>query len=97
LGLPIPVTTSWKPWMRRWHGSRRGSLAVARKLSAPIPRLALRPSEAAASIGVGEDYFTEHVRPELRLVRRGRKKLIPLAELERWVGENAELVLGQDK
>lgn len=64
--------------------------AVSRKLPAPIPRLALTPPEAAAAIGVGEDFFTEHVRPELQLIRRGRKVLVPVAELERWMGANAE-------
>jgi hypothetical protein len=38
---------------------------MARKLAAPIPRVALTPPEAAAAIGVGEDFFTVHVRPEL--------------------------------
>lgn len=63
---------------------------MARKMEAPIPRFALTPSEAAASIGCGEDFFTENVRPHLKLVRRGRKVLVPCAELERWVRENAE-------
>lgn len=63
---------------------------MSRKLATPIPRLALTPPEAAASIGVGEDFFTEHVRPELRLVRRGRKVLVPVPELERWVEQNTE-------
>jgi hypothetical protein len=61
-----------------------------KKIAAPVPRYALTPAEAAASIGVGEDFFTEHVRPHLRLVRRGRKVLVPCPELERWIRENAE-------
>jgi len=64
---------------------------VAKKLAASIPRIALTPAEAAASIGVGPDYFDEHVAPYLRLIRRGRKRLVPIAELERWVAENAEM------
>lgn len=68
-------------------------LSMARKRSAPIPRIALTPPEAAAAIGVGEDFFTEHVRPHLRLVRRGRKVLVPVTELELWVHANAESVL----
>jgi excisionase family DNA binding protein len=68
---------------------------MARKLDAPIPRVALTPPEAAASIGVGEDFFTEHVRPELRLIRRGRKILIPVAELQRWLAENGEIILDE--
>lgn len=32
--------------------------------------------------------------PELRVVRRGRKRIIPFAELERWLDRNASAVLG---
>ena len=65
-----------------------------KKLGAPIPRVALTVPEAAASIGVGVDFFDQHVRPDLRVIRRGSKRLIPVAELERWAEENAEKVLG---
>ena len=40
------------------------------------------------------DFFNAHIRPELRMVRRETKRLIPVAELERWAAENAERVLG---
>jgi hypothetical protein len=63
---------------------------VARKLPASIPRIALTPAEAAAAIGVGPDFFEANVAPELRLVRRGRKRLVAVSELERWMAENAE-------
>jgi excisionase family DNA binding protein len=53
------------------------------------PRLALSPDEAAAVLGVSRDYFDEHILPELRIVRRGRRILIPLAELERWLDRSA--------
>jgi len=62
---------------------------MARKLATSIPRIALTPPEAAAAIGVGPDFFDENVAPELRLVRRGRKRLVPVSELERWMAENA--------
>jgi excisionase family DNA binding protein len=65
---------------------------VARKLERPIPAIALTPPEAAAAIGVGETFFEEHVRQELRLIRKGRKVLIPVAELERWTEANAAAV-----
>jgi hypothetical protein len=64
---------------------------VAKKLPASVPRIALTPSEAAAAIGVGPDFFDANVAPHLRLVRRGRKRLVPVRELERWVSENAEV------
>jgi hypothetical protein len=63
---------------------------VAKKLAAGIPRIALTPPEAAASIGVGPDFFDEYVAPELRIVRRGRKRLVPVQELEQWIARNAE-------
>lgn len=68
---------------------------MARKLAASIPRIALTPAEAAAAIGVGPDFFDEKVAPDLRLIRRGRKRLVPVTELERWTAENAERVLGE--
>jgi excisionase family DNA binding protein len=49
------------------------------------PRLALSPDEAAALLGVSRDYFDEHVIAELRIVRRGRRILVSVAELERWL------------
>jgi hypothetical protein len=64
-----------------------------KKLAASVPRIALTPPEAAAAIGVGPDFFDANVAPELRLVRRGRKRLVPVSELERWMAENAEQVL----
>jgi excisionase family DNA binding protein len=55
--------------------------------------LAFSKAEASAALGVSVDFFEEHVMPELRIVRRGRRRLIPLAELERWLSENASTVL----
>lgn len=59
-----------------------------------VPVVALRPSEAARSLGVSEDFFDEHVASELRWVRRGRLKLVFVSELERWGQENAARVFG---
>jgi excisionase family DNA binding protein len=53
------------------------------------PRLALSPDEAAALLGVSRDYFDEHVIDELRIVRRGRRILVALSELERWLDRSA--------
>ena len=63
---------------------------MPKKLPASIPRLAFTPPEAAASIGVGPDFFDANVAPYLRMIRRGRKRLVPVRELERWLAENAE-------
>jgi excisionase family DNA binding protein len=53
------------------------------------PRLALTKAEAAEALGVSVDFLEQHVMPELRIVRRGRRRLIPVRELERWLDENA--------
>lgn len=65
-------------------------------VDAPIPRVALTPPEAAASLGVGSTFFDAEIAPELRVVRRGRKRLFPLAELERWAAENAGRPLAEE-
>jgi hypothetical protein len=39
------------------------------------------------------DSFERHVQPELRLIRRGKLRLVPVAELERWANESATGVL----
>jgi hypothetical protein len=55
-----------------------------------LRRMTVVPNEAAAMLGVSRDFFDEHVRPELRIIRRGSKTiLIPVVELERWVDESA--------
>jgi excisionase family DNA binding protein len=56
--------------------------------------MALAPAEAAQAIGVSRRYFYDHVLPELRVVRRGRKRIVPTNELERWLTENAHQVFG---
>lgn len=55
-----------------------------------LGRMTLMPNEAAAILGVSRDFFDEHIKPELRIIRRGSKMiLIPIAELERWVDQSA--------
>lgn len=59
------------------------------------PRLALSKAEAASALGVSVDYLEAHVLPELRVVRRGRRRLIAVAELERWLRESADGPIGR--
>jgi excisionase family DNA binding protein len=58
-----------------------------------VPRLALSATEAAAALGVSLDFYSQHVAPELRVVRRGRKRLVPVTEVERWLNANATMAL----
>ena len=59
-----------------------------------VPRLALSKTEAADALGVSVDFLEQHVLHELRIVRRGRRRLIPLTELQRWIDLNAQRTLG---
>jgi hypothetical protein len=54
----------------------------------PIPR-AVSPDEAAAILGACRDYVDDHVIRELRVVRRGRRILIALADSEHWLERSA--------
>ena len=58
-----------------------------------VPRLALTKAEAAEALGVSVDFLEDHVMCELRIVRRGRRRLIPLAELTRWLEASADRAL----
>jgi excisionase family DNA binding protein len=59
-----------------------------------VPRLALSKTEAADALGVSIDFLEQHILHELRIVRRGRRRLIPLTELQRWIDSNAHRTLG---
>jgi hypothetical protein len=63
------------------------------KRAARVPRLALSVAEGCEALGCGWDFFREHVAPDLRIVRRGRRKLVRVAELERWLDDHAERAL----
>jgi len=56
-------------------------------------RLALRPAEAAEALSCSRDFFDEHIGPELRWIRRGRLKLVAIAELEDWMSRSAARTL----
>ena len=45
--------------------------------------------EAAAALRVSRDFFDEHIRHDLRLVRKGSRMIrVSAKEVERWVAEN---------
>lgn len=60
-----------------------------------VPRLALSKAEAAEALGVSVDFLEEHVMHELRVVRRGRRRLIPITELQRWLDASAARTVSQ--
>jgi hypothetical protein len=63
------------------------------KASQPPSKLAVGPREAAELLSVSRASFDRHIGPSLRWVRRGRLKLVAIAELERFLREEAALTL----
>ena len=75
--------------------ARSGTSEPVKPTVAPVPRLALNVKEAAAALGVSWDTWREHIEPDVKLVRIGSRKLVPVSELERWLSEHAETTLGR--
>jgi hypothetical protein len=55
--------------------------------------IAVSRSDVAAALGMSTHSFERFVQPHVRIVRRGRLRLVPVAELVRWADENAERLL----
>ena len=51
----------------------------------PSPRLALRKGEATQALGISDKSFDAYAAPTIRVVRMGRVRLYPVAELQRWL------------
>jgi len=56
---------------------------------ADVPRLGLRPGEAAAALGVSPEFFADRIAAEIPCVRRGALRLYPVSALQRWLDRNA--------
>lgn len=56
----------------------------------------LTPVEAARYLSMSRNSFERYVRPEVKLVRRGRLVLVPVSELRRWIERNAARPLAED-
>jgi hypothetical protein len=60
-----------------------------------IAPIALSKSQAAGALGMSVDSFDRYVGAHVRCVRRGRLRLYPVSELQRWADDNAERLLGE--
>jgi hypothetical protein len=84
--LPEPTRSRRTDAKRSRHAARD----VKRSPRKPdFPRLALTFAESAAMLGVSDEFFAQYVAHEVRFVRRGRKKLVAVRELERWLEDSA--------
>ena len=70
--------------------SRTAATLTAQNRSAPT--LALSVEQACEALGVSWDTWRAHIEPDVRLVRLGRRKLIPVSELHAWLDRHAESV-----
>ena len=70
--------------------SRTAATSTAQNRSAPA--LALSVEQAGEALGVPWDTWRAHIEPDVRLVRVGRRKLIPVSELQAWLDRHAESV-----
>lgn len=66
------------------------AILAARNRSAPT--LALSVEQACEALGVSWDTWRAHIEPDVRLVRLGRRKLIPVSELQAWLDRHAESI-----
>ncbi len=57
--------------------------------------IALSKPEAAAALSMSVDSFERYVMADVACVRRGRLRLFAVAELERWMNENAERIFDE--
>ena len=60
-----------------------------------VPALALRPEQAARALGVSRSFFFAEILPELRVVRCGRLRIVPVRSLEDWLERNAARAVEQ--
>ena len=60
-------------------------------------KLAVSVTEAADLLGTSADHFRRHVLPELRIVRSGRLRLVPISELEAWIERHAARALTRER
>ncbi|MCW3064780.1 MAG: hypothetical protein JWN32_1952 [Solirubrobacterales bacterium] len=68
--------------------SANGTTPVISKRQA-TPVLAMNIEQACEALGISWDLWREHVAPEVRIVRLGRRRLVSVAELQRFLDERA--------
>jgi hypothetical protein len=86
------------PPVEEWHAEKRGERpkplpSAPGKVDLPEVALALSQAQAAGLLGVSPDTFERHVLPELRVLHIGRRKMIPLRELEDYVSRKSARAL----
>jgi hypothetical protein len=78
-------------------GAHRTAVAQSKAevRSRDVTRLALSPDEAAIALGVSRSFFFAEILPSLAVARVGRRRLVPIREIERWLDQTAHRSLPQ--
>jgi hypothetical protein len=63
------------------------------KITISTPPIAVTRETAAEMVGMSLDSFERYVQPEVKLIRKGKLRLVPVDELRRWAEANAETTL----
>jgi hypothetical protein len=66
---------------------------MSAKVKPAVPALALTVEDACTALSVSWDTWKSHIAPEVRIVRIGRRKVIAVSELQRWLDERSESVV----
>jgi len=67
-----------------------GTPTIPARVVIQIEPVTVDRDTAATMLGISVDSFERYVQPDLRIVRRGRLRLVPVAEIKRWAEANAE-------
>ena len=63
------------------------------KILVTVAPVAVDRATAASMLSMSIDSLERYVLPDVRLVRQGRLRLVPVSELVRWCDENAKRTL----
>lgn len=63
------------------------------EVTVQLKAIAVSRERAAIALGMKLTSFETYVQPHVRMIRKGKLRLVPVTELERWAGENAEFTL----
>ncbi|MDP1857208.1 MAG: hypothetical protein Q8K82_00975 [Gemmatimonadaceae bacterium] len=60
-------------------------IVTAPREPADVPALALPVAQAAASLGLSENHFRHEILPQVRSIKVGKVRIVPVIEFEWWL------------
>ncbi len=70
--------------------------AVRLRATYEVPKMALTIDEACNALGISWDLWDTYVKREVKIIRLGRRRLVPVVELEKWIAAHAAALLDDD-